>query len=239
MRERRQPGQYAGARDPAVRGQRSAARPRGIPRIPRRGRARSAGSRPPAPWTARCHRIDRGEPQRDQPAVAPNSSSATSPISPTVIVPSTAWAIRAPWIAPSRRTSWPSIRSTAARSRDRRAGSRRLGPSCRRRRARAVAERVIAGVRDLAGQRQVRAGVVDRVVVEVACTSATRRPNATTRIAAATAGLAARLTARRLCPLCGERQWIPTIPAQTQFDAPAPPFQIRLATASCSDFEAR
>ena len=34
-------------------------------------------------------------------------------------------------------------------------------------------------------------------------------------------------------------QWIPTIPAQTQFDAPAPPFQIRDATASCSDLLAR
>jgi hypothetical protein len=34
-------------------------------------------------------------------------------------------------------------------------------------------------------------------------------------------------------------QWIPTIPAQTQFEAPAPPFQIRDAIASCSDFGAR
>src|SRR5205807_913424 len=29
-------------------------------------------------------------------------------------------------------------------------------------------------------------------------------------------------------------QWIPTMPEQTQLDAPAPPFQIRVATASCS-----
>jgi hypothetical protein len=36
----------------------------------------------------------------------------------------------------------------------------------------------------------------------------------------------------------GRPQWIPTIAAQDQFDAPAPPFQIREATASCSDFEA-
>ena len=29
------------------------------------------------------------------------------------------------------------------------------------------------------------------------------------------------------------------MPAHTQFDAPAPPFQMRDATASCSDLDAR
>src|SRR5690242_3019126 len=37
----------------------------------------------------------------------------------------------------------------------------------------------------------------------------------------------------------GIAQWMPTIPAQTQLPAPAPPFQIREATASCSALLAR
>ena len=45
--------------------------------------------------------------------------------------------------------------------------------------------------------------------------------------------------ASRAGPRNPVRQWIPTIPAQTQFDAPAPPFQMRLATASCSALLAR
>lgn len=37
----------------------------------------------------------------------------------------------------------------------------------------------------------------------------------------------------------GEPQWIPTIPAQTHAEAPLPPSQILLATASCSALLAR
>jgi hypothetical protein len=47
--------------------------------------------------------------------VAPNNSSATSPVSPTVIVPSTAWAMRAGWTDAPRLVACPSIRSTSAR----------------------------------------------------------------------------------------------------------------------------
>jgi hypothetical protein len=42
---------------------------------------------------------------------------------------------------------------------------------------------------------------------------------------------------RRRSPGCD--QWIPTMPAQTQAEAPLPPSQIRDATASCSALVAR
>ena len=94
-------------------------------------------------------------------------------------------------------------------------------------RARTRTRVVVAGLRDVGGQPVVGPGVVDgleRRVLDVADPDGQRRKQ----------------DRRREQPADSPgSQWIPTIPAQTQFDAPAPPLQMREATASCSALEAR
>ena len=89
---------------------------------------------------------------------------------------------------------------------------------------------VVAVLRDVAGQPVVGAGVVLGLVVRV--------------LDVGQADDERRDEQRRHEQLDGCRearsgQWIPTMPAHTQFDAPAPLFQMRDATASCSDLDAR
>jgi hypothetical protein len=98
---------------------------------------------------------------------------------------------------------------------------------------------VVTGPGDVGGQAVVGPGVVDRLerrVLHVADPDGEGRGEERGGEQAGRAGGASRTGGTG-----GARgaQWIPTIPAQTQFDAPAPPLQIREATASCSALEAR
>ena len=58
----------------------------------------------------------------------PKASSATSPSSPTLIVPTTAWAIRSGAIAVLPPAWWPSIRSTTASEYGKPGGKYAVGP---------------------------------------------------------------------------------------------------------------
>ena len=86
-----------------------------------------------------------------------------------------------------RRSGRPARGSTGSRAR-----STRSGRASRRRRTPASSQRVVAGARDVARQRQVRAGVVDRLIGVPAAASAIRSARATIRIAATSPPFTAR-----------------------------------------------
>ena len=199
VRERGKSGQHAGARDPAV----------GGPTVAGPADAKRAYTAPSTSGVSRfsatsivdscdADRIDRGEASaRSGRPAAPNSSSATRPTSATVIVPSTAWAMRAPWTAPARRPGVAVDHVDGGQEvgvAGREVGARPAGAAGAR--PRTMAQRVVAGVRDLAGQREVRAGVVDRAVAPgVAAPRPRADARATIRIAATRPALSARDTA--------------------------------------------
>ena len=212
---------------------------RAVPRTPPRGRAAPGGSRRPASPTVRSER-DRRRPVPARPGRRARRTARVRPVRPSRPSSSRGPSARSGRDGSRRRAGSrgrrecrPARESTESRARSTRSdrGFRpRPSPGC----GSASSRRCARYSWPASGRSRRRCEGGTKCPAPRRCAARARRPGSPRP------GRLSRRGTRRggYAPVAGARQWIPTIPAHTQLDAPAPPFHSCDALWSCNDLGA-